>query len=451
MDSSSQTLPPPLHDEEDETPQDLPSQLHSLPVATLSLSISASVSTANPPSKPLPTKTHFSKFPTKLPLSFSLSPFTNNKPTLKKDKSASNSPLHTLSPFINIPPANPSSGFAGRRCTVVWLRSDLRIHDNEALSVASSESLSMLPVFLLDPRDFGKSPSSGFDRTGPYRAQFLLDSVKDLRNSLRNRGSDLIVRIGRPETVLPELAKEVGADGVFAHHEVSRDEVKTEEKVQKALEKQGIEIKYFWGSTLYHLEDLPFELDQMPTNYGGFRERVSAITVRKVITAPDQFKGVPARGGVEPGEIPTLAELGVSGPPAVTQDGKKGFNSSLVGGETEAIERLRKFASECGAHVNKLNNNNNKDSIYGANFSCKISPWLATGCLSPRFMFEELKKNTSKAIGGAKKGDAESDGGMNWLMFELLWRDFFRFITKKYSSVKKSIEEPVTACTGALA
>jgi DNA photolyase len=101
--------------------------------------------------------------------------------------------------------------------------------------------------------------------------------------------------------------------------QVSRDEVKTEERVEKALEKEGIEIKYFWGSTLYHIDDLPFDLQQMPTNYGGFREKVSAITVRKSIEAPQHLKGLPARGGVEPGEIPTLAELGVSAPPAVTQ------------------------------------------------------------------------------------------------------------------------------------
>jgi DNA photolyase len=101
--------------------------------------------------------------------------------------------------------------------------------------------------------------------------------------------------------------------------QVSRDEVKTEERVEKAFEKEGIEIKYFWGSTLYHIDDLPFDLDQMPTNYGGFREKVSAVTVRKSIEAPQHLKGMPACGGVEPGDIPTLAELGVSAPPAVSQ------------------------------------------------------------------------------------------------------------------------------------
>ncbi|KAJ4764521.1 Blue-light photoreceptor PHR2 [Rhynchospora pubera] len=434
----------------------------SLPLATLSLSLSSVLSsratTSNPTTASLSpfTKTHL-KPPSKKPISLSVLSPTPAKTTKKPNKkSSSNAPLQSLSPLLGRPPADPSNPFGGRRCTVVWLRADLRVHDNEALSTASAESLSILPVFLLDPRDFGRSPSSGFDRTGPFRAAFLLESVKDLRNSLRARGSDLVVRVGRPETVLPELAKAVGADGVFAHREVSRDEVKTEERVEKTLEKEGIEIKYFWGSTLYHIEDLPFDLEQMPTNYGGFREKVSGIAVRRSIEAPEHLKGMPARGGVEPGEIPTLAELGVSTPPAaVTQDGKPTVTSSLIGGEMEALERLKKFAAECQAQPNKGDKDCvGRDSIYGANFSCKISPWLATGCLSPRFMFEELKKTATNVISAATapKNNSSSDNGMNWLMFELLWRDFFRFITKKYSATKKSTEEaPVTACTGAYA
>ncbi|KAF9622151.1 hypothetical protein IFM89_029435 [Coptis chinensis] len=114
--------------------------------------------------------------------------------------------------------------------------------------------------------------------------------------------------------------------------------------------------------------------------------------------------------------------------------------------------------------------------MFGANFSCKISPWLATGCLSPRFMFDEIKKSAARKV----DGNGPSAGGMNWLMFELLWRDFFRtytndcrvltflpilmtaasvshracfrFITKKCSSPKKMLESaPATASTGSLA
>ena len=67
-----------------------------------------------------------------------------------------------------------------------------------------------------------------------------------------------------------------------------------------------------------------------------------------------------------------------------------------MGGETEALQRLTKFAAECRAQPNKGTKNAGNDSIYGANFSCKISPWLSMGCLSPRSMFDELKKSVSR-------------------------------------------------------
>lgn len=350
-------------------------------------------------------------------------------------------------------PLDPNNGAAIRRASIVWFRNDLRVHDNESLNTANNESVSVLPVYCFDPRDYGKS-SSGFDKTGPYRASFLIESVSDLRKNLQARGSDLVVRVGKPETVLVELAKAIGADAVYAHREVSHDEVKSEEKIEAAMKDEGIEVKYFWGSTLYHLDDLPFKLGEMPTNYGGFREKVKGVEIRKTIEALDQLKGLPSRGDVEPGDIPSLLDLGLSQSAAMSQGGKPAANS-MKGGETEALQRLKKFAAEYQAQPPKGNKDGSHDSIYGANFSCKISPWLAMGCLSPRSMFDELKKTATSISAASKRNDGESGSsgaGSNWLMFELLWRDFFRFITKKYSSAKKVVEAaPATACTGALA
>lgn len=171
--------------------------------------------------------------------------------------------------------------------------------------------MSVLPVYCFDPRDYGKS-SSGFDKTGPYRASFLIESVSDLRKNLQAKGSDLVVRIGQPETVLLELAKAIGADAVYAHREVSHDEVKGEDKIESAMKEENVEVKYFWGSTLYHLDDLPFKLEDMPSNYGGFKEKVQALEVRKTIEALDQLKNLPSRGDVEAGDIPSLADLGLN-------------------------------------------------------------------------------------------------------------------------------------------
>lgn len=118
--------------------------------------------------------------------------------------------------------------------------------------------------------------------------------------------------MGKPETVLVELAKTVGADAVYGHREISHGEAKTEERVEAAMKDENVEVKYFWGSTLYHVEDLPFKLEDMPSNYGGFRDRVQKLEVRKTIEALDQLKGMPSRGDVEIGDIPSLMDLGLN-------------------------------------------------------------------------------------------------------------------------------------------
>lgn len=72
-----------------------------------------------------------------------------------------------------------------------------------------------------------------------------------------------------------------------------------------------------------------------------------------------------------------------------------------MGGEEEALKRLQKFTLDVPnqTNISKVSNSQSEsggDSLYGANFSCKISPWLALGCLSPRRMFEDLKKSASR-------------------------------------------------------
>jgi len=63
----------------------------------------------------------------------------------------------------------------------------------------------VLPVYVFDPRHFILTPW-GNPKTGNFRAQFLLDSVLDLKANLRGVGSDLIIKFGKPENVLPGTA-----------------------------------------------------------------------------------------------------------------------------------------------------------------------------------------------------------------------------------------------------
>ncbi|KAK4756509.1 hypothetical protein SAY87_006636 [Trapa incisa] len=452
----------------EETSEATPSELQQNSIPTISVlfaSSSLSLSAISPqfsfPHSP-PKKQPIYKLPTKPSSSPSFSSFSclslSSSVSLPPPKLTSLrpafSPTTLIAPIPLFPrrPLDPSGGAALRRVSIVWFRCDLRLSDNECFNAANDESMSVLPVYCFDPRDYGKS-SSGFDKTGPYRAKFMLGCVANLRENLRARGSDLIVRFGRPEEVLVEMAKAIGADACFAHREVSKDEVGTEERIEATMKEEGVDVKYFWGGSLFHVDDLPFGLEDMPTTYCGFQEKVKALEVRKTIDALHQLKGLPKRGDVEPGDIPSLVDLGFNQSATVAQDGKPAAYNSLVGGETEAIERLQKYSSECQAYQNK----GSSTSFFGADFSCKISPWLTSGCISPRSIFHELKKATSGAFSVASKQkdrvcSSSSGAGLDWWTCELMWRDFFRFITRKYNSSKaaKPDNSPATACTGAL-
>ena len=94
---------------------------------------------------------------------------------------------------------------AMRHRLIWWVRNDLRLHDNNVLSQIASTvaknsdaATEVLPCFIFDPRQF-ETTRRGSPKTGAYRSKFLLESVNDLRESLRSIGSDLLVGYGKPE------------------------------------------------------------------------------------------------------------------------------------------------------------------------------------------------------------------------------------------------------------
>ena len=48
----------------------------------------------------------------------------------------------------------------------------------------------------------------------------MIEAVADLRTALRAAGSELVVRVGRPEEVLSQLLRRTGAGAVYCHSEV---------------------------------------------------------------------------------------------------------------------------------------------------------------------------------------------------------------------------------------
>jgi deoxyribodipyrimidine photo-lyase len=288
---------------------------------------------------------------------------------------------------------------------IVWFRNDLRLHDNEALYRAAEECSELILLYCVDPRSFGET-AFGLKKTGYHRARFLFESLRSLDNNLKTVGGELVIRQGKPEELIPVLCKQYDIESVYFHEEVNREEVEVEEALEQKLPSGTLQA--FWGSSLFHYDDLPFSIEKFPDVFTAFRKKVEKYSrVRELIPEVVRLKTVE---GIESDDLPDMESLGIT---TVQPDVRSVL--SFDGGEDAALERLNHYYWDS----DKLKGyKRTRNGLLGADYSSKFSPWLANGSLSPRYIYHEVKKYEKERT----KNDSTY-----WLIFELIWRDYFRF------------------------
>ena len=299
---------------------------------------------------------------------------------------------------------------------ILWFRNDLRLHDNEALKEALSADSDILPIYVFDDRLFYGKSSFGFRKTGVHRAKFIIESIQDLRQSLRAKGSDLIVRVGKTEEVLFQIAKELKSKWIFCNRERTQEEVEIQDQLERLLWSIGQEVRYSRGKMLYYTADLPFPVTHTPDTFTQFRKEVEKIVpIRETIKVPDNLPPI----GVEiySEEIPDLKRLGYT-----SQEIDLSKLKQFEGGERAALDRLNYYFFESDL-VSSYKETRN--GLLGPDDSSNFSPYLSQGCLSPKLIFQKLSEYENE------RGKNEST---YHLFFELLWRDFFRLMGKKHGN-----------------
>jgi len=294
---------------------------------------------------------------------------------------------------------------------IVWFKTDLRLHDNETLARAIEENDEVIPVFCFDEMQY-KNTSLDFKKTGVFRAQFIIECLQDLDTNLRKLGSGLIIVQGNPAIEISKLVEKFKVQKVYAKKEVAYEELQTQASVETALWKLHCNLETFSTSTLYHAKDLPFALKDIPEVFTGFRKKVEVeSTIKNVFEIPQHIKS-PI---IEALQIPKLNTLNLK---SAKLDSRAALR--FKGGETAALARLQHYFFDTKAISNYKETRN---ELIGADYSTKFSAWLAQGCISARTIYTELKKYETNF--GANKSTY-------WLIFELLWRDYFRFMMKKH-------------------
>lgn len=261
------------------------------------------------------------------------------------------------------------------QCIVYWFRNDLRLNDNEAFFKATEASQLIIPVYVFDPRLFDQT-RFGFKRTGYLRANHIIQTVKQLRKDLRSCGSDLIIRIGYPETIIANLADKFQATYVYTSKKIGPKETRIEASLSKRLKISNIDIKLPWNDTLVPVSALPFPIAKLPSTFEQYLNSIQNVAfATQPLLAPTNLK---LNIEYDAGILPNLTTLGIDTQGVSTAD----FNSGLDGGEFTATLHLDQFIADLadGKYANT------QDPIMDSS----LAIWLSIGCLSLRQIHHKL-------------------------------------------------------------
>ena len=293
--------------------------------------------------------------------------------------------------------------------SIIWFRRDLRLHDHPALAaaIAAGEG-GVVPLFVLDPRLLHGRFAS------PNRTWFLLGSVRALAADLAALGAPLVVRVGDPAVVVPDIATAAGARDVY----ISRDHAPygraRDRAVADALARlpDPVRLHARTGTLVHEPEEVTAHDGRPYTVYSPFRGAWERVPIRAVLPAPARVGG----HDLDPGVVPDLAAFGLG-------DGPTADPALLPEpGEAAARGRLERWLTGGidGYHATR-------DRLDDPAGSSRLSADLHLGLLS--------------ATEVAERAGGEGEGRRTFRN-ELVWREFYAHVLFHRPSVRHAAFRP---------
>ena len=302
--------------------------------------------------------------------------------------------------------------------SLVWFRLDLRLADNPALQAALKRG-AVIPVFIHAPDEEAPWSPGGASRW------WLHQSLKSLDASLRDFGSQLIIRRGSSLETLSALAKETGATAVFWNRRYEPAITARDTKIKTALREAGLEVESFNGALLHE----PWTIQ----NQSGKPFQVFTPFWKNCLTKPDPAEPLPRpRKLFAPERWPksfALAALELE--PKIKW--AEGMRAAWQPGESGAAAQLGKFLT---AAFSNYTNDRNRPDLTGTS---RLSPHLHFGEISPRQIWHAVRRHvemgapisesarTGEATAPTSRvGDRRSvaDWRTSQFLTEIGWREF---------------------------
>jgi deoxyribodipyrimidine photo-lyase len=302
------------------------------------------------------------------------------------------------------------------KALIVWLRRDLRVHDNAALQEACLQAEQVIPLFVLDPDILGR------EDTGAARVAFLLDALRVLDANLRKRSGRLIVRRGKvPEEIL-KAVDEFGADGVFHHRESEPFGRGRDEAVAKVLKERGKVIETFLGLTLFEPDEIRSKTGTPYTVYSPYKREWFSRPIDAPYPVPST---VPVPSDARSDALPTAADLKF-----LTEQ------TFECGGEDAAQDLLHEFLKA------KIDDYDTARDILSEEGTSRLSRHMHFGTISPRFVVDAVRMAGINHSSGKPSREHQPGPGHSTFLSEIAWHDFYSQILHHFPHVTEGAFRP---------
>lgn len=301
-----------------------------------------------------------------------------------------------------------------QKINILWFTKDLRTRDSESLYKAMREDLPFLAVYVFDA-DFFQQTQFGFKKIGKYRLKFLLENVEDLKQNLTEKNIPFLIKYGKTEAIFKEISERFEVVKIFCQKEWTSEEKDIHTKILQMIPDAVWEKPY--SQFLVHPLFVFKTLVKIPMLFTTFRQKIEKNLLIRPEFESENLMYDKEYIISESDEI-SLESLGFED---FEPDKRSAFPFS--GGEDTGLKRLHYYFRETKS-LSKYKETRN--GLSGTDYSSKFSPWLSDGSLSAVTIYHEIKKY-EKEFG--------ANDSTYWLIFELLWRDFFRYISLQYKDL----------------
>ena len=284
---------------------------------------------------------------------------------------------------------------------IYWFRKNLRINDNPSLYNAINENDEVICIYI---KNYSIYNPSGIDlgNMGSFRKKFLDESVLDLKNNLKKVGIDLYIFDGDLIKIFKEIKSKYLSNKIYASKEVGWYEEKEEEE----LKENNFDLNLYDDQFIVERNSLPYKTDELPLIFTHFRKKIE-----KVVKIREESGKIIYKKKINKYDFNFESDINFQ-----DLEFHKHSNFPFKGGESNGRERLKfYFWENKGIETYKETRN----GLIGTEYSSKLSSYLSLGCLSPVTIYHEVKKYEK---------EVKKNSSTYWLIFEILWREFFRYV-----------------------